>query len=153
MQAGRGFAWETSHDALPGCVGSGLQQVPGIQHLPRQGDHRRLQKRRTAACGLKEKAVNAGCFFCVSRSLSQCPPLGNARLPPDRQVLVASVFSPTNRTSVQRTAGSAGCESVLIPLQQCLRITDTTDTPTLPSPSARHGYPAPDGYVAPKLAG
>ena len=57
MQAGRGFSWETYHDALPGCVGSGLHQVPRIQDLPRQGDHRRLQKRRTAAGGFEEKAV------------------------------------------------------------------------------------------------
>jgi hypothetical protein len=56
----RGFSWESYHDALPGCVGSGLHQVPRIQGLPRQGDHRRLQKRRTAASGLKEEAVNAG---------------------------------------------------------------------------------------------
>ena len=87
VQAGRGFSWETYHDALPGCVGSGLHQVPRIQDLPRQGDHRRLQKRRTAASGLKEKAVNAGCSFCESRPLSQCPLIGKVRLPPDRPVL------------------------------------------------------------------
>lgn len=58
VQAGRGISWEIYHDALPGCVGSGLHQVPRIQDLPRQGDHRRLQKRRTAAGGLKEKAVS-----------------------------------------------------------------------------------------------
>ena len=119
MQAGRGFAWETSHDALPGCVGSGLQQVPGIQHLPRQGDHRRLQKRRTAACGLKEKAVNAGCFFCQSRPLSQCPLLGKVCLPPNRQILAVravSVRDPTAQFLAQpRPRGTAVSERKSIP--------------------------------------
>ena len=57
VQAGRGFSWETYHDALPGCVGSGLHQVPRIQDVPRQGDHRRLQKRRTATGEFEEEAV------------------------------------------------------------------------------------------------
>ncbi|MEX0960257.1 MAG: hypothetical protein WDZ63_13315, partial [Burkholderiales bacterium] len=61
--------------------------MPRIQNLPRQGDHRRLQKRRTAAGGLKEKAVNAGCSFRESRPLLQCPLIGKVRLPPDRPVL------------------------------------------------------------------
>jgi hypothetical protein len=29
-KAGQEFAWETYHDALPGCIGSGLHQVPRI---------------------------------------------------------------------------------------------------------------------------
>jgi hypothetical protein len=29
-QAGRGFSREAYHDALPGCIGSGLHQVPRI---------------------------------------------------------------------------------------------------------------------------
>ena len=57
MQAGRLFSWETYHDALPGCVGRGLHQVPRIQDVPRQGDHRRLQKRRTATGEFEEEAV------------------------------------------------------------------------------------------------
>jgi hypothetical protein len=85
--AGRGFSRETYHDALPGCVGSGLHQMSHIQHLPRQGDHRRLQKRRAAAGALKEKAVIAGCSFCQLRPLSLCPLTGKALLPLERQVV------------------------------------------------------------------
>jgi len=58
---------ETYHDALPGCIGNGLHQVPRIQGLPRQGDHWRLQERRATVNGLEEKAVDADCS-CYQRA-------------------------------------------------------------------------------------
>ena len=60
VQAGRVTVWEPHHDALPGCIGSRLHQVPRIRHLPRQGDHRGLQERRAAAGGFNEEAVIGG---------------------------------------------------------------------------------------------
>jgi hypothetical protein len=36
-QVGRGIAWETHHDALPGCVGSGLHQCPVFKVCPAKG--------------------------------------------------------------------------------------------------------------------
>lgn len=51
------FFREINHDPVPDCAGGDLPQVRHIQCLPCQGDHWRLQERRTATGGCQEKTL------------------------------------------------------------------------------------------------